>query len=35
MSKLVRLAATKRTVLFNGDIECRLFEFKMVEGSAR
>jgi putative N6-adenine-specific DNA methylase len=35
LSKLIRLAASKRTVLFNGDIECRLFEYKMVTGSAR
>ncbi|MFC4160226.1 THUMP domain-containing class I SAM-dependent RNA methyltransferase [Chitinimonas lacunae] len=35
MAKLIRLSASKRTVLFNGALECRLFEFKMVEGSNR
>ena len=35
LPKLIRLAATKRTVLYNGALECRLFEFKMVAGSAR
>lgn len=29
------LKASKRTVLFNGAIECRLFEFHMVAGSHR
>lgn len=29
------LKASKRTVLFNGAIECRLFEFRMVAGSHR
>lgn len=35
MAKLIRLSASKRTVLFNGALECRLFEFKMVDGSNR
>ncbi|MGH7825875.1 MAG: THUMP domain-containing class I SAM-dependent RNA methyltransferase [Candidatus Binatia bacterium] len=30
LSKLIRLAASKRTPLFNGALECRLFEYKMV-----
>ncbi|MBI1994700.1 MAG: class I SAM-dependent RNA methyltransferase, partial [Deltaproteobacteria bacterium] len=32
LPKLIRLAASKRTPLFNGPLECRLFEYKMVEG---
>jgi len=35
LPKLIRLAATKRTPLFNGPLECRLFEYKMVEGEMR
>ena len=33
LPKLIRLAASKRTPLFNGALECRLFEYKMVEGA--
>ena len=33
--KLVGLAASRRTLLFNGALECRLFEFKLVSGSMR
>lgn len=33
--KLVGLAASRRTPLFNGALECRLFEFKLVSGSMR
>ncbi len=33
LPKLIRLAVSKRTPLFNGALECRLFEYKMVEGS--
>jgi putative N6-adenine-specific DNA methylase len=33
LPKLIRLAASKRTPLFNGALECRLFEYKMVEGT--
>jgi putative N6-adenine-specific DNA methylase len=33
--KLIRLATSKRTPLFNGALECRLFEYKMVEGGMR
>ncbi|MFN0300177.1 MAG: class I SAM-dependent RNA methyltransferase [Burkholderiales bacterium] len=32
---LVRLRESRRTVLFNGAIECRLFEFRMVPGHVR
>ena len=35
LPKLIRLSASKRTVLFNGALECRLFEIKIVAGSAR
>lgn len=35
MPKLMRLAPSRRTVLFNGALECRLFEIKMVAGSNR
>jgi putative N6-adenine-specific DNA methylase len=31
----MRLSASKKTPLFNGALDCRLFEFKMVAGSAR
>jgi putative N6-adenine-specific DNA methylase len=35
LAKLIRLAASRRTPLFNGQIECRLFEYRMVAGSNR
>ncbi len=35
LPKLMRLKPSKKTPLFNGDLECRLFEFKMVAGSNR
>lgn len=35
MPKLMRLAPSKRTPLFNGPLECRLFEIRMVAGSNR
>ena len=35
MPKLMRLAPTKKTPLYNGALECRLFEIKMVAGSNR
>lgn len=35
MPKLMRLKPSKKTPLFNGALDCRLFEFKMVEGSNR
>ena len=35
MPKLMRLSASKKTPLFNGPLECRLFEIKMVAGSNR
>ena len=33
--KLIGLAPSKRTPLFNGAIECRLYEFLIVQGGAR
>ncbi|MBL8382668.1 MAG: N-6 DNA methylase [Burkholderiales bacterium] len=35
MEKLLRLKAGRRTVLMNGDLECRLFSFRIVAGSNR
>ena len=35
LAKLIRLQASKRTPLFNGPLECRLFEYRMVAGGAR
>ena len=32
LPKLIRLAVSKRIPLYNGALECRLFEYKMVEG---
>src|SRR5512135_694575 len=33
--KLIGLAPSKRTPLFNGALECRLYEFRLVRGFAR
>lgn len=35
LPKLIRLAASKRTPLFNGALDCRLFEYKMIAGGMR
>lgn len=35
LPKLIRLTPSKRIPLFNGPLECRLYEFKMVAGSVR
>ena len=35
IAKLIRLAPSRRTPLYNGAIECRLFEYKIVSGSNR
>ncbi|MGH7254302.1 MAG: class I SAM-dependent RNA methyltransferase, partial [Nitrospirales bacterium] len=35
LPSLLRLAESRRVPLFNGPLECRLFEFQMVEGSMR
>ena len=35
LPKLIGLAPSRRTPLFNGALECRLFEFKLVRGTMR
>ena len=35
LAKLIGLKATRRTPLFNGALECRLYEYRMVAGSNR
>jgi putative N6-adenine-specific DNA methylase len=35
MEKLIRLQTSRRTPLYNGALECRLFEFRIVTGSHR
>lgn len=35
LPRLIRLSASKKTPLFNGALECRLFEYKLVAGSNR
>jgi len=35
LPKLIRLQPSKRTPLWNGALECRLYEFKIVSGSNR
>jgi putative N6-adenine-specific DNA methylase len=35
LAKLIRLTASRRTPLFNGQLECRLFEYRIIPGSAR
>ena len=35
LPKLIRLTASRRVPLFNGALECRLLEYKMVAGSMR
>ncbi len=35
LQKKLRLAPSRRTPLYNGAIECRLYRFDLVEGSAR
>ena len=35
LPKLIHLAVSKRIPLYNGALECRLFEYKMVEGGMR
>jgi len=35
MAKLIRLQPSRRTPLWNGSLECRLYEFKIVSGSNR
>ena len=35
LPKLIGLKASKRTVLYNGALECRLLEYRIIAGSAR
>jgi len=35
LPKLIGLKATRRTPLFNGPLECRLFEYRLVAGTMR
>ena len=35
LPKLIGLAPSRRTPLYNGGLECRLFEFRIVSGSMR
>lgn len=35
LPKLVRLQASRRTPLYNGALECRLYEYRLVPGSMR
>jgi putative N6-adenine-specific DNA methylase len=35
LPKLIKLQVSRRTPLFNGALECRLFEYRMVAGSMR
>jgi putative N6-adenine-specific DNA methylase len=35
MEKLIKLKASRRTPLMNGDLDCRLFEFRVIAGSNR
>ena len=35
LPRLIRLTASKRTPLYNGPLECRLYEYRMVSGSTR
>ena len=35
LPKLIRLQPARRVPLYNGALECRLYEFRMVEGSHR
>jgi putative N6-adenine-specific DNA methylase len=35
LAKLIRLAPSRKTVLYNGALECRLYEYRMVAGANR
>ena len=35
LRRSIRLHASRKTVLFNGALECRLYEYRMVEGGNR
>ena len=35
LPKFIRLSVSRKTPLYNGALECRLFEYKLVAGSNR
>ena len=35
LARLIRLQATRKTVLYNGALECRLYEYRIVRGGNR
>ena len=35
LPKLIRLQASKRTPLYNGALECRLYQYRLVAGTMR
>jgi putative N6-adenine-specific DNA methylase len=35
LPKLIGLKASRRTPLYNGALECRLYEYRLIAGSAR
>ena len=35
LPRLIRLQPSRKTVLFNGALECRLYEYRMVPGGNR
>jgi len=35
LAKLIGLKASRRTPLFNGALDCRLFEYRVVAGGMR
>ena len=35
LPKLIGLKASRRTPLFNGALECRLYEYRLIAGSMR
>ena len=35
LPKLIGLKASRRTPLFNGALECRLYEYRLISGSMR
>jgi len=35
LPKMLRLTPSKKTPLYNGALDCRLYEFRMVAGSNR
>jgi putative N6-adenine-specific DNA methylase len=35
LPKLIRLTASRRIPLYNGALECRLFEYRLISGTMR